>query len=223
MVSSNNPPESEDDRNKLSRRKVGLSAVGMVVAPGVLSRSVVGEDSSDPTNFDPDDREGVIEFIEAHDESETPETLEEKLNKKQEEAVIRVLLNPDWEFETETREVNQITPQAGFEETTSIHVARARLAGNVRYRFEQVVDWEFDLNTWKNATTSQDGDGKSFTLYEGEVSSQIRNEADDRFDARERAQFSLNVGTSLRTVTATITQRCEANGNAEIVNEDTPL
>jgi len=217
------PPNDSDSRNKLSRRKLGTSVVGFALASGVLSRGVVGEDASDPTDFDPDSRKEVIEFIEAHDESDNPDALEEKLNKKQEEAVIEVLLNPEWEIETVTPEDSSVSRQSGFENAESIHIARATLAGNVRYRFEQTVQWEFNLDTWRNATTSQDGNGDSFTLYEGEVSSQIRNKEDDRFDARERAQFSLNIGTSWRTVTATITQRCEDNGNAELINEDTPL
>ncbi|SEQ82813.1 hypothetical protein [Natrinema salaciae] len=210
----------------ITRRKtitvLGVSALS-------LGNGLVGpvsgekENSKSVTDFDPKNRKEVIQFIEAHDESNAPDELEDKLNQDQEEAVIDVLLNPDWEMTTELQEMYGIMSEDDYESMESIHTARATIAGNVRYELEQLIKWEFDGESWRNASTDQDGYGKSFTTYDGEASSQIRNETSERFDARERAQFSLNVGFTVRNVTAEILQRCWNNGNAELINESTPL
>ncbi|SDQ92094.1 hypothetical protein [Natronobacterium texcoconense] len=207
----------------ISRRRFAASSAAAAVGLTTIPGTVLANRKDDPTNFDPDDRKGVIKFIKAHDSSDHPEELEDDLTKSQEEGVIDVLLNPEWDYQTEVIGVSEVEPNSEWSEQPESHTARATIAGNVRYRFEQTLIWEYNGDTWRNASTDQDGNGDSFTDYDGEVSSQIRNQTDERFDARERGEFSLNVGTTWRTVTATITHRCEANGNAELINEDTPL
>ena len=222
-------------KNKCRRSILYASGASLASLIG-SSRTTVAEKGK-TYDFDPSDRKEVVEFVRETDPINTP-GIGDQLTKAQEEAVLEVYTDVEWEYESSTEEVESIDDGTSGETLTMAstdgnpgytHITAygSTPAGTREYTFNANFSWEWYGHGDGYSNVNSDSNGKSNALFGSYVSgSRTHGKTtiwDSYFHAYETGQFELKLGTTWSTVTAKVKIRGDEEGDHNTLEKSAPL
>ncbi|RYJ08607.1 hypothetical protein ELS19_19130 [Halogeometricum borinquense] len=197
----------------------------MALASTVGLSGVAAAKSKNSNGFDPDKQSEVNEFVRELHEAKKPKKRFKKLSEDQKQAVIDVLTDITWKYESNISMKSQSSAQSGWKHKPTVKTtAYGDTAASTReYSFTQELTWEYNGDTYRNVEQDYDYSlGGVFADWDG-IKKKTTDESSDRFFTAEiQGKFSLDVGVDIKNVVATIESRGNASGVHTVLEKDAP-
>jgi len=224
---SGNDPGKQTEQPKSTRRNAlrvgGVALASLAGIGGAGASSALAADDVD-TDFDPDNRDEVVGFLNDVDglSEQKQNRYAKELSKAQKEAIADLYMNANLEItmHTESRDFQTSDSYVTANETIE---AKGTVAGfGTVYVHKQVLSWDYNGDDYKNP--SQDLEYSlpgPYATFQGKTEDNIDENASS-FTASLSAEYAFQLFGIERGGEATLVTVGQENGNYEVEESDAP-
>lgn len=224
---SGNDPNEQTDQPKSTRRNAlrvgGVALASLAGIGGAGAGSALAADDVD-TDFDPDDRDEVVGFLNDVDRlsEEKQNRYAKELSKAQKEAIADLYMNANLEITMHTEPRDLQTSDSYTTANEIIEVEGTVVGFGTVYVHKQVLSWDYNGDDYKSP--SQDLEYSlpgPFATFQGKTEDNIDENASS-FTASLSAEYAFELFGVQRGGEATLVTVGQDNGGFEVEESNAP-